>query len=513
MKKAILLLSILLLFIVPSLHAQAHLDTKRDRVWKMGYSGYTNDSRWLHQTFTFNDNGEFDLSTTTDTAGFAATFASICDTAGQLVCYTNGGFLYDRNNNKMRYDALNPSSFVTNLGLDGKHNYACFATILPMPDSQHLYYVFHLRMNEPHAGPNSVEGLYYTVVDDRLRNGLGGVTQWRVPIVNQDSLEVGKLNAVRHANGRDWWITCWHRYFKEYRLCLLDPTGVHDYGWQQIQTTAQVPNGGQSAFSPDGTKWAGTTYNYLIQQSRLDIFDFDRCTGALTNHQQALVPITNTFSVGLSFSPNSKNLYVSSSYAMLQYDMESSDIFNSVDTVAVNDGFIDSVDITFPVATGFFYHYLAPNGKIYISTGSSTHYLSTIDNPDVRGSNCSVQQHSILLPAYAIRTIPNFPNFRLGALQGSPCDTLYNSTTTQAKDRRIKVFPNPTNNILNIEYADYQNKQLFITDVLGRTHKTLPLQNETTNINIAHLPNGIYYLNLYEDNHCIYTTKFVVLHE
>ena len=38
--------------------------------------------------------------------------------------------------------------------------------------------------------------------------------------------------------------------------------------------------------------------------------------------------------------------------------------------------------------------------------------------------SCTVRQHSILMPTGIFRGIPNFPHYRLGPLDGSPCDTL-----------------------------------------------------------------------------------------
>jgi phenylpyruvate tautomerase PptA (4-oxalocrotonate tautomerase family) len=77
----------------------------------------------------------------------------------------------------------------------------------------------------------------------------------------------------------------------------------------------------------------------------------------------------------------------------------------------------------------------------------------------------------------------------------------------------LKLFPNPAHSELVLEYNGFQNKQLIITDVLGRTQKTLPLQSETTTVNIQDLPNGIYYLSIYESNSLLGSRKFVVLHE
>jgi hypothetical protein len=50
--------------------------------------------------------------------------------------------------------------------------------------------------------------------------------------------------------------------------------------------------------------------------------------------------------------------------------------------------------------------------------------LHVIHSPDEPGEACQYQQHGITLPTYNSKSIPNHPNYRLGPLDGSPCDTL-----------------------------------------------------------------------------------------
>src|SRR5690606_13843867 len=103
--------------------------------------------------------------------------------------------------------------------------------------------------------------------------------------------------------------------------------------------------------------------------------------GVLSNQTQISFPQFGV-NVGLSFSPNSEILYVSNVRRLYQVDLNAANIALSVDTIAFYDGFVDS----FPPwpAFGMFFGnaILAPDGKIYISTGNGTHYLHTIDNPD-----------------------------------------------------------------------------------------------------------------------------------
>jgi Secretion system C-terminal sorting domain len=81
----------------------------------------------------------------------------------------------------------------------------------------------------------------------------------------------------------------------------------------------------------------------------------------------------------------------------------------------------------------------------------------------------------------------------------------------------IRIYPNPASNEIILQYPDFQNKQIIITDILGRTQKAAspsPSQGgETQTINIQNLPNGIYYLSIHENSRLLGSRKFVVLHE
>ncbi|MBV6653070.1 MAG: PKD domain-containing protein, partial [Mameliella sp.] len=86
--------------------------------------------------------------------------------------------------------------------------------------------------------------------------------------------------------------------------------------------------------------------------------------------------------------------------------------------VAVYDGHLDFLPTT------FFQGQLAPDGKIYIASNNGVTSLHVIHNPDADCPNCHIEQHGIELPTFNAFSIPNQPNYRLGPIDGSPCDTL-----------------------------------------------------------------------------------------
>jgi PKD repeat protein len=111
---------------------------------------------------------------------------------------------------------------------------------------------------------------------------------------------------------------------------------------------------------------------------------------------------------------------------------------------------------------------LAPDGKIYVSSASgSNRLLSRIESPNLQGVDCNVNQHGIALPTSYIRTMPNFPNYRLGPLDGSPCDTLNIDNVPVAKFR----CEQDTGNVLNYEFVDlsYFEPEIWAYSINGET--------------------------------------------
>ena len=72
----------------------------------------------------------------------------------------------------------------------------------------------------------------------------------------------------------------------------------------------------------------------------------------------------------------------------------------------------------------------------------------------------------------------------------------------------FKIYPNPTNGLINIEFADNEIQQIKISDLTGKTiiEKTNIQQNET--IDLSSFASGIYIIKIRKNNE-IFTTKIV----
>ena len=336
---------------------------------------------------------------------------SQCDAQGNLLFYTNGLFIVNAAQDTMKGgQRINPAEDVQTAFCQG-------VLALPLPESNQVYYLIHLESTfdpTPYAFGQAYR-CFYSVIDMKNENGLGEVVKANT-IFLKDTLCYGKLTATKHANGRDWWLLIpkWNSsvYFK----FLLTPQGLQSHGTQQLGTKP-ISGVGQAVFSPNGTKYI--RYNAVGSDvgSFLDIFDFDRCTGMLSDPIN-LHLTTQVGAPGVAISPNSRYLYVSNGLWLHQYDLLAANVAASKVLIGTYDGYVSFSPTT------FFMLQVAPNGKLYMNSASLANTLHVIHSPDLPGTACRFEQHDLQLPVRNLWSLPNFPYYRLGPLDGSPCDTL-----------------------------------------------------------------------------------------
>jgi hypothetical protein len=448
--------------------------------WVMGY--YSNlGYPWGGTNINFI-NGFPDTSYEYREMDFYVSNGVISDTSGNLLFYTNGIYVANASGDTMLNGSnLNPGPFADNYQ-DGmplpQGN-----LVLPVPNNPGKYYLFHETDTYMPTLTKPLE-LFYTVIDMSMDGGLGGVVL-KNQIVLQDTLEMGELSATKHANGRDWWIL-FHKVFSDmfYKL-LVTPYGINIY--TQNIGTIRNEYGGTSGFANDGSMFAHYNAN-----TDLDIYDFDRCTGLLSNFIH--VPINDSALYGHPvFSPNNKILYVPSTTYVYQFDLTAANIPASMQTIAVWDGFCYPWP---PLATNFFMGQLAPDGKIYICALNGTSFLHVINKPDSLGLTCDLQQHSIFLPTYNFCTIPNFPNYFLGPIPGSSCDSLTSVQENGNNTIPIRINPNPAQNTFYLNYELPYGKTAVATlfNTIGEAvlSKTLYWYFGYLQIDCSSLSNGVY---------------------
>ena len=433
--------------------------------------------------------GSMVVSTVDRGIDFGRTSANITDMEGHLLFSTNGAYIANVTGDTMfNGSGLNPSMY-TSWWPVGLH-IAQGCLILPKPSTPGIYYLFHGTIDD--LSSSLSHHLYLTSIDMSLDSGLGGVLS-KNEILIADTLNEGRITAVRHANGRDWWVFCFKANTNIHYRLLLTPSGVSVNGTQAIGEV-RTPDHGQACFSPDGSRYA---YYSGFGTADLDIFNFDRCTGLFSNPVNINIDDSNSLG-GVAFSPNGRFLYVSSVLDVYQYDTEASDIAASMVHIAHWDS---TYSPSPPFATVFDIAQLAPDGKIYIGTGNSTLRMHVINNPDEPGLACNMVQHSVELPRYYSNSLPNHPNYFLGPVDGSVCDSLGINVGVPGVglNATLSAYPNPSQGAFTLSYpAQPTVGELEVRDVTGRVvlRERLPQWSTVHQVELAGQAAGLYQCKL-----------------
>ena len=229
----------------------------------------------------------------------------------------------------------------------------------------------------------------------------------------------------------------------------------------------------------------------------IDLMDFDRCTGLFSNAREVIVPDSFLLSFGCSFSPNNRFLYVSNQIEFYQYDTWDPFMNANVQLVAQWDSFVS------PLKTKFLFHALAPDGRIYICTAEGTNLFHYISNPDLPGLTCNVVQNSFFLPTLNAVCMPNAPNFSLGPVLGSMCDTIntvVEQTEINSPVLNLSYQAAWQSVIVNASRLKGSKVKIYLTDISGRI--LLVEEGKTTggyftkNISIDSFAAGVYIVTI-----------------
>jgi len=305
--------------------------------------------------------------------------ATISDNSGNLLFYTDGVTVYNRNHLVM----------TNGMGLFGDASSTQSSIIVQKPGSTNIYYIF---TSDNDVGPN---GICYSTVDMNLSGGLGAVT---VKNTSLQSPSCEKLCVVRHCNNTDAWVISHDWNTNVFRAWSIDNSMVGNV--QTWSSAGIVPSGipqsayGQLKASSDGKKLAACYYGFAGSGANtLQIYDFNNLTGVVTNAQTLA---TDQGLYGCEFSPDNKVLYAGTiSRLLLQFNLCSNPISRYV---------ISNTGLS------IFSLQLGPDGKIYVAKGSTS--LSVINNPNVVGVGCGYSDLSVSLAGRMGRFgLPNFASY------------------------------------------------------------------------------------------------------
>ncbi len=328
--------------------------------------------------------------------------------------------------------------------------------------------------------------------------------------VIQDSISAGQLTAVKQSNGIDWWVIVPQYLSNKYYYFELTENGIENLSEQQIgnPTVKRGEGGGQAAFSPDGTKYIRYT-----PADGLFIFDFNRNTGQLSNFRFIAID-DEAFTGGVAVSPNSRYLYVCSEDFVYQFDLQAADIEASRITVAEYDGYLS------PFPTKFFNAQLAPDCKIYINSFATVDVLHVIHSPDEPGLACNFEQHAVQLPFNHARSLPHFPNYRLGPLvEGEapppPCEPIVSTEEEELPSwQKAYVFPNPAPGYFKVVFEEALRRagRVVLYNGLGQValEEVLEAGGREFRLEVGGMPPGLYFYSVFLEGELVKGGKLVV---
>ena len=426
------------------------------------------------------------------------TNSSMCDSSGNLLFYTNGCVIAGSDDITLENgNGINPGSgnnlWCVQYG-DGYSGGIQSAFTLPLPDYSNVFYLLHKRFIFV-SNPSDVihDKLYYSKIDMSQNNGKGEVVEKNVVLVS-DTLSRGELAAVKHANGKDWWIVTPRRNSNQFYIFKFTSEGIVDTFQQTIGVLPDPQGEGlsQMVFSPDGSKLYRT-----CRYKPVMVYSFDREAGVFTQFDTIHFEYGNQLvgEIGCAVSPNNRYLYLSCRKLVFQLDLWASNISASQTTVAEWDGFAN------PFPTMFWQCQLGPDCKIYVMAGGDTRYYHVIHNPDEPGLSCNVEQRGVKFQTPTGASMPSFPNYRLGPLDnpGVPCTATVSVSPPvfMPEMGRVQVWPNPASDNIHFQWPDIgvQAARLLLFNAYGQPVRDLPFNDggAAYTLSLGGLPPGIYF--------------------
>lgn len=319
---------------------------------------------------------------------------SMSDENGNLLFYSDGFTIFDKNHNPM------PNGFIQ---ANTSATHPIF--VIPKPSSDQSYYMIINSIG--FANPS----LSWIEIDLSLNGGLGDV----VPNIGEELIDnpTGKITAVLHSNLNDIWIVSHELNSNHYLAWLATENGISitpvisPVGSDILSTDFDSENG-QIKTSHNG--------NHIIAANRgintVEIFNFDRGAGTLYNP----IILENFFGpYGIELSPTNRYLYVSQDGFNFQQELIQFDLFFNNVIDITNSAQVIGNPFSFGSSGAL---QLAPDGKIYLAN-TFDFTLGVINEPEVPGINADFDPFGLSLSfAEVLFGLPSFfhkyfqtPNF------------------------------------------------------------------------------------------------------
>lgn len=458
-----------------------------------GFSQSVDMKRTYH--WYFGDSCGIDFSSglpQIDTNGVIATLegcASISDTSGKLLFYTDGTYVWDSTHTLM------PNGF----GLHGNWSSQNSAIIVPNPGNQNIYYVFTTpSYGGDWSGNTAME---YSIVDMSLNSGLGDISIKNVALFSTATEQMG---AVRHIDNYNYWVVGHQASNNNFMAYLVTDSGVSTTPVISSVGFENCGDGGCSVlglkFSASGCRIACTYPNF----DTLEIFDFDIASGVVMN------PITLNIQRPWTacFSQDDKMLYA----CTYDYNIGDQRLFqfnlttNAPSSILASKTYISNViGLQESMQLGI-------DGKIYCSKYLSN-YLAVITNPNTPGTGCNFISNGFYLGGRTCQAgITNFVQsyFKNETVEYA-CS--YIGIPNEFSNYAIQVFPNPMSEYFVIQSGiDLENATIRILNMQGQKLRDVDnVSGQSTIIGRNDLSNGIYLIQIIQNSKVVTTKKLLVV--
>ncbi|WP_018477086.1 WD40 repeat domain-containing protein [Pontibacter roseus] len=311
--------------------------------------------------------------------------ATISDKEGNLLFYTNGITVWNRNHKVM----------PNGNGLMGMKSSTQSALIIPQPGTDSLFYIFTTDIQ---AQSN---GLRYSVVNMNKDGGNGDITARNVFMI---APATEKLTAVRHSNNQDWWVIAHRWNSNAYMAYLVTAEGVN---MEPVMTNVGTVHGGahRKAIgylvpSPDGTRLAAALWD---SDSNFEVLRFNRSTGEVSD---PILLKGYEEAYGVCFSPDGTKLYGTANgkgggkAQIIQFNLQAGDeaaISKSAQIIGTSGSpRIGALQ-------------LGPDGRMYVARQDNIH-LGVISKPNALGKESNYVDTGMHLGGRKSDLgLPNFP--------------------------------------------------------------------------------------------------------
>ena len=318
--------------------------------------------------------------------------ASISDNDGNLLFYSDGSTVWDKN------DDIMPNG----TDLLGDESSTQSAIIIPKPLDPDIYYLFTVGSTIVPSGYN-----YYTI-DMSLNGGLGEVVGGNVNLTDghggSDWSE--KITAVQGGECNTFWvISLVQNLYYSYKV---DENGVDPNPIISPVDFLAETSRGYLKVSPDGTKIVAAHQGNDEASNGCFLYSFNNQTGQVINDEISLFPNSIDQPYGVEFSSQGNKLYVSTYepnanvYKLFQFSLETTNVLNSKVLIHTES----------PAFRGGLQ--LGPDLKIYVTIPEEytvgTNYLDVIHNPELDGAACDFEEDYIFFgsDSYSMQGLPPF---------------------------------------------------------------------------------------------------------